>query len=136
MTKIAGITALTDVKSLLETLDAEVSIVTDIKAVGLDGSNKERIVLQLDQENIDYFLHADDSFHKVAISILVITYQGYDRFNTLTSSVFDTLKSNARFSINNNNYSDMIVKGFTDLSKQYKGSWYGIFDVQLRRVNP
>lgn len=133
---LGGIQALKDLQTLLSTASAEVSFVINEKKIGLVADNKEKILLQLDNENIDYFLHADDVFSKIAVTVHVVTYQGYDRFQTLANEVYGILQSNARFSINNHNYSDLLVKKATDLSKNYKGSFYMIYDLQLRIVNP
>lgn len=133
---LGGIQALKDLQSLLSTASAQVSFVINEKKIGVVEDRKEKIMLQLDNENIDYFLHADDTFNKIAVTVHVVTYQGYDRFQDLSNEVFNILQSNARFSINGHNYSDLLVKKATDLSKNYKGSFYMIYDLQLRIVNP
>lgn len=140
MTNVGGYTALTDLHDLLvlTRLDnfPQVENIYDEKTIGIVEDQKEAIFLKLDNEKVDYYLHADDTFHTVSISIDIWTYVSLDRLNDLVSAIFNQIKTNARFFINNNSYSDLLVIGQHPLSDKYRNLWRHVIDVQVRKINP
>lgn len=108
----------------------------DEKSIGVVEDNSEKVFLKPTNEKVDYYLHADDTFHWAYITIDVWTYNSLARLKDLISGIFNTLKTNARFSINSHNYSDLLVIGNHPLSDQYRNIWRHSIDVQLRLLNP
>lgn len=143
MTNLGGYTALSDLKDLLvKTNNIQklplVELIYDEKVVGLADDQQENIFLKYDGENIQYYLHGDDTFHTIQISVDIWTRVSLDRLNDIVSAIFGTIKTNIRFVApgSSNQYADMLVIGNHPQSDKYRNIFRHTFDVQLRRLNP
>ena len=140
---LAGYTALSDLKDLLVLTPnlvnlPVVELIYDEKVVGLADDQQENIFLKLDGEGIQYFLHGDNTWHTVQISVDVWTRVSLDRLNDIVKAIFSTLKTNVRFVApnTNNQYADLLVIGNHPHSEQYRNIFRHTFDIQIRRTDP
>lgn len=143
MTSILLYTALSDLSDLLKNTTnisnlPPIQLIYDEKTVGIVEDGAENIYLKGDNEKIEYFLHGDDTFHTVNISIDVWTRTSIDRLNDILSALFAYIKTNIRFVAPNtaNQYSDLLVIGQHPQSDQYRGIFRHIIDIQMRKINP
>lgn len=140
---LGGYTAMSDLRDLIaQTSNVSslptVELIYDEKVVGLVDDQQENIFIKLDGEGIQYYLHGDDTFHTIQLSIEVWTRVSLDRLNDLVSGIFAYIKSNIRFVApsTSNQYCDLMVVGNHPQSDKYRNIYKHTIDVQLRRLNP
>jgi len=130
---------LNDLKTILNTWSTtdfgskpDIDIVQDVKVHGYGQAKDENVLIYVDSEKMETYLGGLEWNSWLSATIEIGTNLDRTRFDKMVNSVVSLLKTNVKYT----GYAYILIKGYTDLSKDMRGAFRGIVDVQALKHEP